>query len=157
MLSIRCWNERIFLNVLPDMDTRHIDLWTSSHRTVHTIDHLCNQWYTDLDWYSFRSCIVPNYLRSEATDYHHRHISDWGNHCNHLDSSYYMDNLEKWYIMKVLVDVQTIDAIIKSPSTFNKTVCIGAWLGTINVLKFALAFTFCCDIFISKSPFYKTR
>ena len=141
---------------LPDMDTRHIELWTDSRMIFRTIRHSCNQWCTDPDLYFFHSCIAPNYLDSEGMDFHHRHKSDWGNHCNHLDSSYYMDNLEKWYIMKVLVDVKTIDAIIKSPSTFNKTVCIGAWLGTINVLKFALAFTFCCDYFISRNTFYKT-
>ena len=95
MLRIRCWNERILLHVLPDMDTRYKEFWTDWHMIVRTIRHPCNQWCTGQDWHFSPSCILVNCLRFEATDFHHRHKSDSGNHCNHLDNSDYMDNLEK--------------------------------------------------------------
>ena len=81
---------------LPDMGTVHIEFWINWHMIPHKISRLCNQWCIGLDQYFFPSCILLNYHHSEVMDFHHRHKSDSGNHCNHLDSLRYMDNLEEF-------------------------------------------------------------
>ena len=126
-------------------------------------DHPCNQWCTDPDLYFFPSCIVPNYLDSEATHFHHKnqawHKSGLDNPYIHQDNRYYRDKLEKmigiYHFVRdeIFVSIQTIYAIIKSSSTFKQTVCIGAWFSALKVLKVTLVFTFCCDIFIPEKTY----
>ena len=66
---------------------------------VHRTGRLCNQWCTGLDQYFFPLYIPEDYIHSEAKDIRHRHKSDSGNHCNHLDNSYDMDNLDNKFIV----------------------------------------------------------
>ena len=133
----------------PDRGTGHIDLWKSSHMTVHTIGRHYNQWYTGLDQYFFPLCILVDYLHFGVMDFHHRHKSGWGNQCNHPDNWCYRDNLKKWDIcVGIFANNETIYAIIESSSTLNKTISIRARYVAFNVFHLALVFTSCSDIFI---------
>ena len=60
-----------------------------------------------------------------------------------------MDNLrERGYYGKKFANILTVDTIIKSSSTFNKTVSIRAGYVTFYIFNFTFAFASCCNIFI---------
>ena len=56
---------------------------------------------------------------------------------------------------KLLIDGQTVNAIIKHSATISKTLIVGARIGTFDVIIFALTFTFCSNILIPENSSLK--